>query len=45
MGIATGIDVRQLVALGTRAEELIGRKLRSNFLLAGPVPHEGRPWK
>jgi hydroxymethylglutaryl-CoA lyase len=44
MGIATGIDVRQLLALGARAEELIGRRLRSSFLLAGPVPHRGRKY-
>ncbi len=44
MGISTGIDVERLLGLGRRAEELIGRKLRSNFLLAGPVPHKGRQW-
>jgi hydroxymethylglutaryl-CoA lyase len=44
MGIATGIDVRKLLALGARAEEIIGRRLRSNFLLAGPVPHRGTAW-
>ena len=44
MGIATGISVPQLIDLGHRAEELIGRPLRSNFLHAGPVPHRGRDW-
>ncbi len=44
MGIATGIDVAGLLALGARAEELIGRRLRSNFLLAGPVPHAPRDY-
>jgi len=44
MGIRTGIDVGKLLGLGTRAEELIGRRLRSNFLLAGPVPHRGTSW-
>ncbi len=44
MGIRTGIDVQKLLGLGTRAEELIGRRLRSNFLLAGPVPHRGTNW-
>ena len=44
MGIATGVDIQQLLALGERAEELIGRRLRSNFLLAGPVPHRGRAY-
>ncbi len=41
MGVKTGIDVQKLLALGARAEEIIGHKLRSNFLLAGPVPHGG----
>jgi hydroxymethylglutaryl-CoA lyase len=44
MGIETGIDVRKLLALGARAEELSGRSLRSNFLRAGPVPHRGVAW-
>lgn len=44
MGIRTGIEVQTLLGLGTRAEELIGRRLRSNFLLAGPVPHRGTNW-
>jgi hypothetical protein len=44
MGIATGIDIRQMLAVGARAEELLGRSLRSNFLLAGPVPHRGREY-
>ena len=29
------------VAAGKRAEEILGRKLRSNFVDAGPVPHQG----
>jgi hydroxymethylglutaryl-CoA lyase len=41
MGVATGIDQARLLALGRRAEELLGRRLRSNYLLAGPVPHAG----
>jgi hydroxymethylglutaryl-CoA lyase len=41
MGIATGIDLPKLMVLGTRAEEILGRRLRSNYLLAGPVPHQG----
>ena len=44
MGLRIGIDVQKLLALGGRAEELIGRPLRSNFLLAGPVPHRGTAW-
>ncbi len=41
MGVGTGIDLHKLIALGGRAEEVIGRQLRSNFILAGPVPHQG----
>jgi hydroxymethylglutaryl-CoA lyase len=41
MGVETGVDLDKLLAMGARAEELIGRKLRSNYLLAGPVPHQG----
>jgi hydroxymethylglutaryl-CoA lyase len=41
MGIETGIVMSRLLALGARAEEVLGRRLRSNFLLAGPVPHKG----
>ncbi len=41
MNIRTGIDLDALVALGARAEDVLGRRLRSNFLMAGPVPHRG----
>jgi hydroxymethylglutaryl-CoA lyase len=41
MGVSTGIDVHKMIAAGRRAEEVLGRKLRSNFLNAGPVPHQG----
>ncbi len=44
MGIETGLDVEQLVALGRRAEECVGRPLRSNYILAGKVPHQGVQW-
>ncbi|MBI5441650.1 MAG: hydroxymethylglutaryl-CoA lyase [Deltaproteobacteria bacterium] len=44
MGVSTGIDVPQMLAAGRRAEEILGRKLRSNFLDAGPVPHQGVVW-
>jgi hydroxymethylglutaryl-CoA lyase len=44
MGIETGIDLGKLVAMGKRAEECVGRPLRSNYLLAGPVPHQGVQW-
>jgi hypothetical protein len=30
-----------MIAAGKRAEEILGRKLRSNFVDAGPVPHRG----
>ena len=30
-----------MIALGARAEQIIGRQLRSNYILAGPVPHQG----
>jgi hydroxymethylglutaryl-CoA lyase len=39
MGISTGIDVRQLIEAGRRAEEILGQRLRSNVILAGPVIH------
>jgi len=41
MGVSTGIDIEKMLAAGRRAEEILGRRLRSNFLEAGPVPHEG----
>jgi len=44
MGVNTGIDLEKMVTLGLRAEEIIGRRLRSNYVLAGPVPHQGIVW-
>lgn len=44
MGVETGIDLQKMIALGLRAEEVIGRRLRSNYVLAGPVPHTGITW-
>lgn len=41
MGVKTGIDMQKMLDLGHRAEEILGRRLRSNFLDAGPVPHQG----
>ncbi|MFU8857112.1 MAG: hypothetical protein ACNA8S_08910 [Deferrisomatales bacterium] len=41
MGVCTGIGVQKMLAAGRRAEEVLGRQLRSNFLQAGPVPHQG----
>jgi len=41
MGVSTGIDLGKMIGAGKRAEEILGRKLRSNFIDAGPVPHHG----
>jgi hydroxymethylglutaryl-CoA lyase len=41
MGVHTGIDLPKMIKLGARAEEVLGRRLRSNYILAGPVPHQG----
>lgn len=39
MGVDLGIDLGQLIDAGRRAEAIIGERLRSNVLLAGPVVH------
>jgi hydroxymethylglutaryl-CoA lyase len=44
MGVSTGIDLGKMVALGEKAESVLGRRLRSNYVLAGPVPHQGIQW-
>lgn len=44
MGVSTGVALPKLLHLGARAEQVLGRRLRSNFLLAGPVPHTGIAW-
>ena len=41
MGVSTGIDIDKMLEAGHRAEEILERRLRSNFLAAGPVPHGG----
>jgi hypothetical protein len=41
MGVRTGIDVHKMIEAGKRAEEILEKKLRSNFIDAGPVPHHG----
>ncbi|MBW2256594.1 MAG: hydroxymethylglutaryl-CoA lyase [Deltaproteobacteria bacterium] len=41
MGVDTGIDLTALLEIGRRAEEILGRQLRSNLIQAGPVPHTG----
>ena len=46
MGAETGIDLAQLIEAGRRAEQIIGTRLRSNIVLAGPVIHtESSPEK
>lgn len=46
MGAETGIDLDRLIAAGRRAEAIIGQRLRSNVVLAGPVIHgESSPEK
>lgn len=43
MGVDTGVDIEQLIDAGRRAEEIIGQRLRSNVVLAGPVTHRPVP--
>jgi hydroxymethylglutaryl-CoA lyase len=44
MGIETGVDIDRVISLGKRAEACVGRALRSNYILAGRVPHHGVIW-
>ncbi len=39
MGVQMGIDIERLIDAGRRAEEIVGRRLRSNVILSGPVIH------
>ncbi len=39
MGFDLGVDLDQLIDAGRRAEAIIGERLRSNVVLAGPVRH------
>ena len=39
MGVSTGIDLQELIQAGRRAEEIVGYRLRSNLIYAGPVIH------
>lgn len=39
MGVSTGVDIQQLIQAGLRAEEIVGQRLRSNLVYAGPVIH------
>ena len=43
MGYDTGIDLDRLIEAGRRAEAIIGHRLRSNVVLAGPVIHGESP--
>jgi len=40
MGVETGIDLDALIEAGRRAEQIVGQRLRSNVVLAGPVIHD-----
>ena len=39
MGVATGVDLPQLIDAGRRGEEILGQRLRSNVIRSGPVIH------
>lgn len=39
MGANTGINLQKLIEAGIRAEEIVGQRLRSNLIYAGPVIH------
>lgn len=41
MGVRTGVDVERMIDVGRAAEELLGERLRSNVIRAGPVIHGG----
>jgi hydroxymethylglutaryl-CoA lyase len=41
MGIDTGIDLQALLACARRAQEILGRRLGSHTLVAGPVEWQG----
>ena len=46
MGVRTGVDVTRMIDAGLRAEEVLGQRLRSNVVRAGPVIHtESSPEK
>jgi hydroxymethylglutaryl-CoA lyase len=46
MGVRTGVDVAGMIDAGVRAEDVLGQKLRSNVIRAGPVIHaESSPEK
>ncbi len=39
-GVRTGVDIDKLIALGKRAEEVVGFPMRSNVIHAGRVDHQ-----
>jgi hydroxymethylglutaryl-CoA lyase len=39
MGVRTGVDLAAMIEAGIRGEEILGQKLRSNVIRAGPVIH------
>ncbi len=43
MGVRTGVDVGAMIEAGIRAEEILGQRLRSNVIRAGPVIHGVSP--
>ena len=46
MGVRTGVDLQAMIDAGARAEEVLGQRLRSNVVRAGPVIHtESSPAK
>lgn len=43
MGVNTGVDIEEFIATGQRAEEILGQRLRSYVVQAGPVLHVPSP--
>jgi hydroxymethylglutaryl-CoA lyase len=46
LGVRTGVDLERMIEAGRQAEEVLGQRLRSNVIRAGPVIHtESSPEK
>jgi hydroxymethylglutaryl-CoA lyase len=46
MGVRSGVDLERMIDAGQQAEEVLGQRLRSNVIRAGPVIHtESSPEK
>jgi hydroxymethylglutaryl-CoA lyase len=45
LGVDTGIDLSKLIAVGQRAEEVVGFPMRANIIHTGPVRHEPQDYK